>query len=87
MKRPYGRPADWWSLGCLLHELIAGYSPYERGSPIQTWESAYRVVLHTDLELNEHVFSPERKGPGDAGGGDVAPMFLPLGLWLGSGEM
>ena len=56
-RRPYGRPADWWALGCLTHELVAGYSPYERGSPLQTWESAFQVVMHTDLELNEKIFS------------------------------
>ncbi|KAK8796497.1 hypothetical protein WA588_000628 [Blastocystis sp. NMH] len=28
MKKPYGKAVDWWSLGTLIYEMIAGLPPY-----------------------------------------------------------
>ncbi|XP_073446538.1 microtubule-associated serine/threonine-protein kinase 1-like [Dendrobates tinctorius] len=28
LKKGYGRPADWWSMGIILHRLLLGYVPF-----------------------------------------------------------
>ena len=55
---PYGRPVDWWALGCLSHELVMGYSPFENGgTPMKTWEEAEHIILGMEVELPADAFS------------------------------
>lgn len=45
-KRPYGVAVDWWSLGTLLFEMIAGLPPfYDRNRQVM-----YRKILEAPLE-------------------------------------
>jgi serum/glucocorticoid-regulated kinase 2 len=45
-KRPYGVAVDWWSLGTLLFEMIAGLPPfYDRNRQMM-----YRKILEAPLE-------------------------------------
>ena len=45
-KRPYGVAVDWWSLGTLLFEMIAGLPPfYDRNR-----QAMYRKILEAPLE-------------------------------------
>ena len=45
-RRPYGAAVDWWSLGTLLFEMIAGLPPfYDRNRP-----AMYRKILEAPLE-------------------------------------
>ena len=27
-KNGYGKPVDWWTLGCIIHEMILGNPPF-----------------------------------------------------------
>ena len=28
-KNGYGKPADWWTFGCIIYEMIIGCPPFE----------------------------------------------------------
>lgn len=35
--RPYTYAVDYWSLGCILFELLAGFPPFTGTTPEETW--------------------------------------------------
>ncbi|CAJ0955975.1 unnamed protein product [Ranitomeya imitator] len=41
----YGRPADWWSMGIILHQFLLGYVPFH-GDPIT---ELYKNIVGGDL--------------------------------------
>lgn len=50
-KRPYGVAVDWWSLGTLLYEMIAGLPPfYDKNR-----QTMYRKILDAPLEPPPHM--------------------------------
>ena len=53
-RQAYGAAVDWWSLGTLLYEMIAGLPPfYDRNRPMM-----YRKILEAPLEFPADM-SPE----------------------------
>ena len=34
----HGKPADWWSLGILLYEMIVGIDPFNDDDPIMIYQ-------------------------------------------------
>lgn len=50
-KEGYGPGVDWWTLGILLYEMIAGIPPYYDENTNQM----YHNILHKDLEFPEGV--------------------------------
>ena len=45
-KRPYGAAVDWWSLGTLLFEMIAGLPPfYDRNRQVRYYVAQRGSVL------------------------------------------
>ncbi|XP_011694303.1 PREDICTED: protein kinase C isoform X2 [Wasmannia auropunctata] len=51
---PYGASVDWWALGVLLYEMVAGQPPFEAENEDDLFES----ILHDDLVFPGWV-SPE----------------------------
>ncbi|KAJ1500252.1 Serine/threonine-protein kinase [Coelomomyces lativittatus] len=49
----YGKECDWWSLGAILFECLAGYPPFCSDTPQET----YRKILHrkTSLVIPDHI--------------------------------
>ncbi|XP_077124448.1 microtubule-associated serine/threonine-protein kinase 4-like isoform X1 [Ranitomeya variabilis] len=45
LKKGYGRPADWWSMGIILHKFLLGYVPF-RGN---TLTELYKNIVGGDL--------------------------------------
>jgi len=35
--KPYTYAVDYWSLGCILFEFLAGFPPFSGGTPDETW--------------------------------------------------
>jgi cell cycle protein kinase DBF2 len=35
--KPYTYAVDYWSLGCILFEFLAGFPPFSGGTPEETW--------------------------------------------------
>ncbi|CAK5265448.1 unnamed protein product [Mycena citricolor] len=35
--KPYNFSVDYWSLGCILFEFLAGFPPFSGGTPEETW--------------------------------------------------
>jgi len=35
--KPYSYSVDYWSLGCILFEFLAGFPPFSGGTPDETW--------------------------------------------------
>jgi serine/threonine protein kinase len=45
--RPYGRGVDWWTLGCLIYEMITGRGPFSHPDMSEVRHAApCRTVPH-----------------------------------------
>lgn len=37
-KKPYGKGVDWWGLGCLIYEMVAGVPPFYSENRMELFE-------------------------------------------------
>ena len=59
MKRSHGFPVDWWSLGCVLFEMLTGHAPFgdtdnaskfEIFNNINSREASFPILMNADLK-------------------------------------
>mmetsp|Transcript_1439 Transcript_1439/g.2042 ORF Transcript_1439/g.2042 Transcript_1439/m.2042 type:complete len:768 (+) Transcript_1439:80-2383(+) len=46
----HGKAVDWWTLGVLIYEMIAGYPPFYASKPMKT----YAKILHAHVKYPTH---------------------------------
>lgn len=56
LKQGHGKAVDWWSLGCLIYEMLVGLPPYY----VEDRRITYRKILSEDVYFPEFV-SPVAK--------------------------
>lgn len=44
--KPYNKSVDWWSLGVLIFEMLAGYTPFYDSTPMKTYEKILSGKIH-----------------------------------------
>jgi serine/threonine protein kinase len=53
-RKPYGRSIDWWSLGCLIYEMLYGMPPFYS----QDRNKLFQNILFTELKFPAY-FKPD----------------------------
>ena len=52
----HNKAVDWWSLGVLIFEMLAGYPPFYDESPLVTYEK----ILSGQFDFPSHVETAEK---------------------------
>lgn len=47
--KPYNKSVDWWLLGVLIFEMLAGYTPFYDSTPMKTYEKILSGKVHYPL--------------------------------------
>lgn len=42
----HGKPVDWWTLGVLIYEMIAGIDPFADDDPLVIYQNILKGKLH-----------------------------------------
>ena len=53
--KPYNKSVDWWSLGILIYEMLAGYTPFYDTTPMKTYEKILNGKVNYPSFFNADV--------------------------------
>ncbi|KAK6202764.1 camp-dependent protein kinase type 2 [Scheffersomyces amazonensis] len=53
--KPYNKSVDWWSLGVLIFEMLAGYTPFYDATPMKTYEKILSGKIHYPSFFSQDV--------------------------------
>eukprot|EP00962_Isochrysis_galbana_P055297 scaffold27038_cov124-Isochrysis_galbana.AAC.3 len=57
LSKGHGKAVDWWALGILIYEMMAGYPPFYDEEPL----GIYQKILEGKLKFPWHVDRPARE--------------------------
>ncbi|RKP19315.1 serine/threonine-protein kinase orb6 [Rozella allomycis CSF55] len=57
MQKGYGKECDWWSLGAILFECLAGYPPFCSDSPHETYKRILSWKSELEFPSDIHISS------------------------------
>lgn len=49
LNQGHGKPVDWWTLGILVYEMLAGFPPFQDEDPM----NIYRKIINTKPKYPE----------------------------------
>ena len=53
--KPYNKSVDWWSLGILIFEMLAGFTPFYDQTPMKTYEKILACKVHYPSHFHPDV--------------------------------
>eukprot|EP01024_Parvocaulis_polyphysoides_P025803 TRINITY_DN2345_c1_g1_i1.p1 TRINITY_DN2345_c1_g1~~TRINITY_DN2345_c1_g1_i1.p1 ORF type:complete len:343 (-),score=41.49 TRINITY_DN2345_c1_g1_i1:302-1330(-) len=56
LNKGHSKAVDWWALGVLIFEMVAGYPPFYDDDPVRT----YKKIITMKYEFPKHFSSPIR---------------------------
>ena len=54
LRKGYNKAVDWWAIGVLIYEMVAGYLPFSADQPIQICE---KICFHGWVRFPSHFSS------------------------------
>ena len=60
--RPYGAGVDWWTLGCLIYEMITGRGPFNHPDMSEVRATPHRATSHRATPPPCHARLRSRSG-------------------------
>lgn len=55
--KAYNKSVDWWSLGILIYEMLAGVTPFTASNPVKTYENILSAPLTFPNFFEENVIN------------------------------
>jgi serine/threonine protein kinase len=53
LNKDYGKPVDWWTLGILIFEMIAGIDPFNDDDPMAIYEKILKGKVKFPRDFDE----------------------------------
>ena len=58
MQVGYGKECDWWSVGCIMFEMLMGYPPFCSETPEETYRSLSLSFLSFPFSFSPALLLP-----------------------------
>ena len=57
LNKGHGKPVDWWTLGILLFEMLAGIDPFSDDEPMKTYQKILKGKINFPKNINKDAKS------------------------------